>query len=177
MGVAIISVLQTYATMGTWKFCFTKYVNKFLGYLRNWYWFLDDFYIVLDVTIVNLSKYFEALNCIHKDIKFTMEQHDLHLLFLEILLKKNPETSKVWMEIFYKRTDTRRWVYLKRCHSKHCQINIPFINIPYYYGANCLREYGNNAQCLKFSGDRVKYSDSESLCFHMQSAIHPINLP
>ena len=46
--------------------------------------FLGDCCIALDSTIVDPSELFETLNNIHKDIKFTMEQHDLQLPFLDI---------------------------------------------------------------------------------------------
>ena len=72
--------------------------------------FLDDCYIALDTTIVNLSKLFETLNSIHKDIKFMIERHDIHLPFHHILINKDSETKKVWIDIFYKKTDIIRWV-------------------------------------------------------------------
>ena len=65
--------------------------------------YLDDCYIALDANIVNPSELFETLNRIHKNIKFAMKQHDLHLPFLDILLNKDSESNKVWMDICYGR--------------------------------------------------------------------------
>ena len=53
---------------------------------ENWYTFLEDCYIALDTTIVISSK---LLSSTHKNTNFTIEQHDLHLPFLDILINKD----------------------------------------------------------------------------------------
>ena len=63
--------------------------------------FLDNCYIALDVTNINPLKIFDILNSSHDNIKFTKEQHNLHLPCLDISINKDPETNNIWTDIFY----------------------------------------------------------------------------
>ena len=60
-----------------------------------WRRFLNDCYIALDATNINPLKLFDILNNIHDNIKFTMEQHNLYLPFLDITINKDPETNNI----------------------------------------------------------------------------------
>ena len=73
------------------KFCVNngKYIEE------NWYMFLDDCYIALDATNINPLKPFDILNNIHDNIKFTMEQHNLYLPFLDVMINKDPENNNI----------------------------------------------------------------------------------
>ena len=93
---------------------------------ENCHRFLDHCYIALDATNINPLKLFDILNNIHDNIKFTMEQHNLYVLFLDIIINKDAETSNIWMDIFYKKTNTRRCVAFNSCHPKQSKNNIPF---------------------------------------------------
>ena len=44
--------------------------------------------------------------------------------FLDILIKRN--NDKIWMDIYYKPTDTHRCLPFSSNHPKHCKNNIPF---------------------------------------------------
>ena len=55
-----------------------------------------------------------------------MEQHNLYLPFLDIMINKDPKTNNIWMDIFCKKTDTRRCVPFNSSYQKQCKINIPF---------------------------------------------------
>ena len=44
--------------------------------------------------------------------------------FLDILIKRN--NDKIWMDIYYKPTDTHRCLPFSSNHPKHCKKNIPF---------------------------------------------------
>ena len=55
-----------------------------------------------------------------------MEQHNFYLPFLDIMINKDLETNNIWMDIFYKRTDTRRCVPFNFWHPKQCKNNISF---------------------------------------------------
>ena len=97
-----------------------KYIEE------NWHRFLDDCNIALDATNINPLKNFYILNNIHYNIKFTMEQHNLYLPFLDMMINKDPETNNIWMDIFHKKTDTQRCVPFNSCRPKQCKNNIPF---------------------------------------------------
>ena len=45
---------------------------------ENWFKILDDCYIALDANNTNPLKFFDKLNHIHDNNKFTMEQHNLY---------------------------------------------------------------------------------------------------
>ena len=127
-------VAPTYATlvMGYLKIQFYEKCKNELGvnngkYIEeNWQRFLDNCYIALDTTNINPLKLFDILKNIHDNIKFTMEQHNLYLPFLDIMINKHPETYNTWMDIFYKKADTCRCVPFNSCHSKQRKNNITF---------------------------------------------------
>ena len=92
-----------------------KYIEE------NWHRFLDDCYIALDETNINPLKLFDKLNNIYDNIKFTKEQHNLYLPFLDIMMNKDLENNNIWMDMFYKKTDTRRCIAFNSCHPKQCK--------------------------------------------------------
>ena len=47
-----------------------------------------------------------------------MERHNLYLPFLDIMINKDPDNNNIWMDIFYKKTNTRRGVPFNSCHFK-----------------------------------------------------------
>ena len=107
--------------------CKNEFGEKNGKYIQeNWYGFLDDCYISLDATNINPLRIFDILNNVHENIKFTMDQHNLCLTFLDIMINKDPETNNIWMDIFYDKTDTWRCVPFNSCHPKQCKNNIPF---------------------------------------------------
>ena len=80
-----------------------KYIEE------NWHRYLDDCYIALDVTNINPLKLFDIFDNIHDNVKFTMKQHNLYLLFLDIMTNKDSASNNIWNDILYKKnTDTRR---------------------------------------------------------------------
>ena len=119
-------VAPTYATlvMGYLKLQFSKKCKNEFGvnnrkYIEeNWHRFLDDCYIDLDATNINPLKLFDILNNIHDNNKFTLEQHILYLPFLDIMINKDPENNNIQIDIFYKKTNTRRGVPFNSCHFK-----------------------------------------------------------
>ena len=53
-----------------------------------------------------------------------MDASDKELPFLDILIKENDD--KIWMDIYFKPTDTRRCLQFSSSHPNHCNKNIPF---------------------------------------------------
>ena len=73
---------------------------------------------ILPPTYANLTMgFFES-------IQFTMEYSKDAIPFLDILIKRN--NDKIWMDIYYKPTDTHRCFPFSSNHPKHCKKNIPF---------------------------------------------------
>ena len=57
-------------------------------------------------------------------IQFTMEYSKDAIPFLDILIKRN--NNNIWMDIYYKPTDTHRCLPFSSNHPNHCKKNIPF---------------------------------------------------
>ena len=53
-----------------------------------------------------------------------MEKSQNRLPFLDIMINK--EGTKIWMDIYNKPTDAKRYVPFTSNHPRHCLINIPF---------------------------------------------------
>ena len=64
------------------------------------------------------------LNQINNNIQFTMEKSQTRLPFLDIIINKSG--TKVWMDIYNKPTDSKRYVPFTSNHPRHCLTNIPF---------------------------------------------------
>ena len=58
------------------------------------------------------------------NIQFTMEKSQARLLFLDIMINKSG--TKIWMDIYNKPTDSKRYVPFTSNHPRHCLTNIPF---------------------------------------------------
>ena len=64
------------------------------------------------------------LNNLDDNIKFTIEKLD-KLPFLDIMVMKN-EDGAISTDIFYRTTNTHRYLDFRRCHKHHVKINVPF---------------------------------------------------
>ena len=53
-----------------------------------------------------------------------MEKSQTRLPFLDIMINKNG--TKVWMDIYNKPTDSKRYAPFTSNHPQHCLTNIPF---------------------------------------------------
>lgn len=90
---------------------------------NNWFRFLDDCQILLAHNI-KPEDLLLMLNQINANIKFTMEISKTKLPFLDIMINK--AGTKIWMDIYSKPTDSKRYVPFHSNHPKHCLKNIPF---------------------------------------------------
>ena len=110
--------------MGYFELTFYRIcINEFgetLGHfiLENWYWFLDDCETPLDKTKIDPNRLLKILNSTNPSIKFTMETSDKKLPFLDILIKIND--YKIWLDIYFKPTGTRRCLPFSSSHPNHC---------------------------------------------------------
>ena len=87
-----------------------KDVNKDLAeYVKgNWKRFLDDCFIIWVNSEKELTEFHEIINNLHSDIKFTIENSEKQLPFLDILLVKTGTQLKT--DIYFKVTDTKRYL-------------------------------------------------------------------
>ena len=86
--------------------------------------FLDDCFIISKRSEEDLMKFYDLLNDLHENIKFTMEKDNKKLPFLDILLYK--DGGKLHTDIFNKETDTHQYLNYNSCHQKHTKQNISY---------------------------------------------------
>ena len=89
-----------------------------------WGRFLDDCEIPLDEDKVKPEALRDVPNSIHPKIQFTMEHSKEMVPFLDVLVPK--EDDRIWVDLYTKPTDTKRYLPYGSAHPKHCKINIPF---------------------------------------------------
>lgn len=93
-------------------------------FTNSWFRFLDDCQILLKVDLINPDNLLNILNKININIQFTMEKSQNRLPFLDIMINK--DGTKIWMDIYNKPTDAKRYVPFTSNHPRHCLTNIPF---------------------------------------------------
>ena len=81
--------------------------------------FLDDCETLLVENKINPNDLLSILNSINPSIQFTMRYSKDAIPFLDILIKLN--NDQIWMDIYYKPTDTHRRLPFSFNHPKHCK--------------------------------------------------------
>ena len=76
--------------------------------------YLDDCLILWTRVVEELHHFHNILNSLHSDIKFTIEQNENILPFLDILITKY--NTQLSTDIYYKETDTKQYLGFKSCH-------------------------------------------------------------
>ena len=88
------------------------------------YRYLGDCQILLKVNLIKPEHLLSILNQINNNIQFTMEKSQTRLPFLDIMINKSG--TKIWIDIYNKPTDSKRYVSFTSNHPRHCLTNIPF---------------------------------------------------
>ena len=91
---------------------------------NSWFRYLDDCQVLLKVNLIKPAYILSILNQINNNIQFTMEKSQIRLPFLDIMINKSG--TKIFMDIYNKQTDSRRYVLSTSNHPWHCLTNIPF---------------------------------------------------
>ena len=103
-----------------------SYANLFMNHLEThkikthklcpkvWFRFIDDIWSLFIRTEVELQKFIEYLNTIHKTIKFTFEYSKLTLPFLDVLTYI--EDSRIKTTLFVKKTNNQAYLDFTSCH-------------------------------------------------------------
>ena len=88
------------------------------------YRYLGDCQILLKVNLIKPEHLLSILNQINDNIQFIMEKSQTRLPFLDIMINKSG--TKIWMDIYNKPTDLKRYVPFTSNYPWHCLANIPF---------------------------------------------------
>ena len=96
---------------------------------QNWQWFLDDCFIFSRVSLIKPDELLDVLNKINLAMQFAIAQlcygnKGQPEMVLDAMINK--EEKKIFMEIYSKLMDSKRYVFFKANYSKHCLKSIPF---------------------------------------------------
>lgn len=91
---------------------------------KTWKRYLDDCFIIWNQEILDLEAFHELLNNIDYDIKFTVEESQRDISFLDICI--TPEGENLSTDIYYKPTDTHQHSHFNSCHPRHTKRAIPY---------------------------------------------------
>ena len=92
---------------------------------ENWVRFLDDCYFPTNTNIIKPGELLKILNSLNPSIQFTMDVSPIKTAFLDIMINKD-SNNDLWMNVYQKPTDSRRYVPFNSCHPKHTLSNIPY---------------------------------------------------
>ena len=92
--------------------------------IRQYWRFLDDCQILLKTDPIILDELLAILISVNNDIQFSMKLNDNKLPFLDILTTKSGKN--IWMNMYSKPTDSKRYVSYFSNHLKPCLKNILF---------------------------------------------------
>ena len=91
---------------------------------KNWFRFLDHFEILLNTKLINHNDLLTILNQVNCNLQYTMERSTTNLALLDIMINKT--VTKIWMDVYYKLTDSKRYVSFTANHPRSCHRNISF---------------------------------------------------
>ena len=91
---------------------------------NSWFSYLGDCQILLKVNLARPKHLLSILNQISNNIQFTMGKNQTRLLFLDIMI--NNSGTKIWLDIYNKPADSKRYVSFTSNHPRHCLTNITF---------------------------------------------------
>ena len=92
--------------------------------MENWKRFLDACEVLLNTDLIKPDDLLAILSSVNSHIQFSMELNDNKLSFLDILITKSGK--KIWMNIYSKPTDSKRYVSYLSNHPKPCLKNKQF---------------------------------------------------
>ena len=92
-------------------------------FVLNWKRYLDDCFILWKKSFGDFQEVLNILNNLDSNLKFTCEQNDAQISFLNILIYKN--RSGILTDMYYKDTDTHDYLPYNSCHPRHTKNNIP----------------------------------------------------
>ena len=87
--------------------------------------FLDDGFMLLDQNIIRSEILLQYLNEMDPCIKFTMEQSEKEIPFLDVLIKVD-HNNQISTDIYRKDTDTGNYFRFDSCAPKHIPRNLPY---------------------------------------------------
>ena len=94
-------------------------------FVLNWKRFLDDCFIMWKKSFGDFNDILALLNNLDPNLKFTVDQSDTKVSFLNLLIYKDKDNNRILSDIYYKDTDTHDYLPFNSCHPRHTTKNIP----------------------------------------------------
>ena len=102
-----------------------RFCIRYLKYTWTVFWMTAmSWMTVLRSSQISPEELLLTLNSINPSIQFIMEYSKDQIPFLVILMKRNE--NDIWMDLYYKPTDTLKCLPFTSSQSNHCKRNIPF---------------------------------------------------
>lgn len=98
--------------------------NKAFNFFQNYYRFLDDIFVITNLSLNDVKQIIKIFNSIHEAFKFTHEISHTHCTFLDISIYKVNDTLVT--DIYYKPTDAKRYLHFHSYHPRHIKRNLPY---------------------------------------------------
>ena len=115
-----------------------SYANIFMGDLESqlltqapyepflWLRYIDDIFVIWTHGMEKLTEFHTFINNYHPTIKFTLEQSDKEIVFLDTIVKKNTTNDRLIVELYTKPTDTHNYLHFKSSHPGHTKRGGPY---------------------------------------------------
>ena len=87
--------------------------------------FIDDIFMIFDQGEEKLKEFINYMNTGHDTIKFTAEYSRKKISFLDVTVKVDRHTNRLYTELFTKETDTQNYLHYSSAHPKHCKRGVP----------------------------------------------------
>ena len=100
------------------------YPQDYAEYLiKAWKRFIDDCFLIWNKKF-DFTPFFCMVNNLDPSITFAKEEDSKALPFLDIMVIKNHD-STIATDIFYKPTNSHRYLDFRSCHRHHTKVNVP----------------------------------------------------
>lgn len=102
----------------------TTMLNGYPKKPKMWRRYIDDIFMIWQHGTEELHTFMTYLNNFHQTIKFTMQQSDAVLPFLDVLVYKGTE-NQIHTTIYSKPTDAKRYLHYHSHHPRKQKIAVP----------------------------------------------------
>ena len=98
--------------------------NHIFNYIQSKFKrYLDDCFIILNISIITPENLLILFNSLNINIKFTLNKNSHSISFLDILIIK--DNTNIETDIYYKKTNNHLYLNFKSFHPRHIKRNIP----------------------------------------------------
>ncbi|XP_069508614.1 uncharacterized protein [Ambystoma mexicanum] len=121
------SFAPNYATLYMWDFEETNILtegNPFRSALKMYKRYIDDIFIIWDSSKGDHKAFFNWINNLNSNLKFTIETSNKEIPFLDLLIKVDKKALVV--DLYRKNTDRNTILHHKSFHTQSLKSNIPY---------------------------------------------------